>query len=72
MSRSVIEQHRGRFIQAIAAVMIFFYATVTATDTYANVPEKAQVHQILGSKNLGIRRGSQYGLVEKRNSVNFK
>ncbi|MBD2453103.1 hypothetical protein H6G80_03315 [Nostoc sp. FACHB-87] len=59
-NRKLKPQHR-RLMYAIATFMIPLYTVATTTNSYANVPEKAELYQILGNHELSIRRGSNYG-----------
>ncbi|BBD60628.1 hypothetical protein NIES2109_34270 [Nostoc sp. HK-01] len=60
ISRKLKQQHR-RLMYAIATLIIPLYTVATTTDSYANVPEKGEIYQILGNNELSIRRGSNYG-----------
>lgn len=51
-----------KWMYAVATLIIPGYTLATATDSYAVLPEKAEIYQILGSRHeLSVRRGSQYG-----------
>jgi hypothetical protein len=49
----------------LAALIIPFYTLFAATETYALIPDKGEIFQIIGRNDLGVRRGSQYSPVEK-------
>ncbi|BAZ52702.1 hypothetical protein NIES4103_53670 [Nostoc sp. NIES-4103] len=55
------KHQQGRLKYAIAALTIPLYTVATTTHSYAILPEKAEVYQILGNHDLSVRRGSQYG-----------
>ncbi|QSJ17137.1 hypothetical protein JYQ62_36775 [Nostoc sp. UHCC 0702] len=60
--KSTKSKHQQRRLKyAIAAFTIPLYTVATTTHSYAILPEKAEVYQILGNQDLSVRRGSQYG-----------
>ena len=62
MGRRKWEQQQKKFIYAVATLIIPIYTVAKTTESYAILPEKAEIYQILGSRyELSVRRGSQYG-----------
>lgn len=51
-------------LRKVATLLIPFYTLFASAESYALIPDKGEVYQILGSNDLGIRRGSEYGPVQ--------